>query len=209
MDFLIRYGRSAYLGRFHGEPQALGRDDRVVVATPRGTEIGVVLSEARPNLAKLVSPVPDGDILRAATDADEAAHFQQSASVESFVALAGELVGDLPLTIVDAEPLLDGTMIAHAVYWAECDATPFLDALSGRAGCRVLLLDLTRSAGEAIAESGCGKPGCGTDKGGCSTGGCSTGSCSKGAVKSPGELTEYFAGLRQQMEADVGRTPLV
>ena len=204
-SYLVQYGTPGFVGRFRSHvSEPLDRDRRVVVRTPRGEEIGVVLCEPEERFA---DQPDDGDLLRPATDADRAECESRAAAV-----LAASHT-DLPLTFVDAEATLDGTVILHALPWDACDATPHLDALAARFGRAVKLLDLSR-APTPHDDHGCGKPGCGS--GGCSTGGCgtgggcSTGSCSKGKVKSADELTAYFADLRQKMEADSARrTPLV
>ena len=108
------------------------------------------------------------------------------------------------------EILLDGTeAILQAVHWGECDATPLFESLSAARGLTVKLADLTTEPKPA-AKGGCGT--CGSEGGGCSScgtgGGCSSGSCSKGSVKTAEDLSEYFLGLRRQMEASAGRVPL-
>lgn len=204
--YLVQYGAPGFVGRFRSlVPQPLERESRVVVRGPRGVEVGVVLCEPAERFAR--EPA-DGDLLRPATEADT------GGDLASRVLDAARLA-DLPVSFVDAEATLDGTVILHALPWGECDATSLLDELAGRFSCVVKLLDLSRAAAPK-EEAGCGKPGCGSGGGGCSTGscgtggGCSTGSCSKGKVKSADELTSYFADLRRKMEVESARrTPLV
>lgn len=205
--YLIQYGKPGFVGRFRST-LALARGDRVVVRSPRGVEFGDVL------VPLTDSSEPDGDILRAATAAEAEAESLAGSAAELLAAAAdraGELA--LPLAFVDIEMTLDGTAILHALPWAACDASPLLEELAARFTLVVRLLDLSRAPSANDPATGCGKPGCGTESGGCSTcgtgGGCSTGSCSRGAVKSPAELTAYFADLRRKMEdAGLARTPL-
>jgi cell fate regulator YaaT (PSP1 superfamily) len=201
--YLIRYGRPGFVGRFASE-LPLSRGDRAVVQGPRGVEFGEVLVAAE-GAASF-----DGAVLRDATSADDAESERLQRCGQELLASASTTT--LPLAFVDVEVTLDHTAILHALAWDACDATPFLDELAARFGLAVRLLDLGRTP-VAKDNPGCGKPGCGTEGGSCSTcgtgGGCSTGSCSRGAVKSPEELTAYFAQLRHQMEdAGLVHTPL-
>lgn len=198
--YVVQYGRLGYVGRFSGEAVA-ARGDRVLIRSPRGLEVGTVLGAARfsaglDTIGELLGP--------AGVEPD-------STRAEDVLAAAEELLGDLPLTLVDAEPLLE-TVILHAIPWAACDADPLLATLSGRFGLPVRLLDLSRTpttVDPPEPKTSCG-PGCGTKSGGCGScgtgGGCSTGSCSKGSVKSADDLTAYFLDLRKQMESR--RVPL-
>jgi hypothetical protein len=217
--YLVQYGRPGFVGRFRGD-LALARGDRVVVRGPRGTEFGEVLVEPAGGFA---AP-DDGELLRAAAPDDDAEAAKLDARGQELLAAADTRAGELglPLAFADVEVTLDGTAVLHALPWAACDATPLLDELAARAGFAVRLLDLSRApvAKDPMPAAGCGKPGCGSESGGggCSTcgtgtagtgGGCSSGSCSRGAVKSPEELTAYFADLRRKMEdAGIVRTPL-
>src|SRR5262249_3792915 len=153
-----------------------------------------------------------GQIVRPASGLDEDAARRLQQRGEAIFADAQRLVEELalPLALLGVEVLFDSSAaLLHAVHWAECDATPLFTCLSAAHGIAVKLHDDTR----APSAAGCGKPGCGAANGGCSScgsegGGCSSGSCSSGAVKSPEELTAYFAGLRAQMEAHRQRHPL-
>jgi cell fate regulator YaaT (PSP1 superfamily) len=204
-EYLVNYGLGGFLGRFRAA-EAYCRDDRVVVQSARGAELGSVLGEAPTRTLGLEFA---GDILRHAGEDDLAA-------VDSLRDRAATLVADahqqaqalgLPLLFLDCEILLDGRdAILHAVHWAECDATPLFEELSRQHGLHVRLADLTTEP----KSGGC--PVCGEAKSGCDScgtgGGCSSGSCSKGSIKSADELTAYFAGLRKQMEATAARVSL-
>jgi hypothetical protein len=208
--YLVQYGRSGFVGRFaSADPLAFARGDRAVVRTPRGTEVGTILCEATDRFARHLDTRSGGELLRAVSTADGAEE-ARLAALGAELLEAADAAG-LPVAFADAEPLLDGTVILHAIPWADCDADALLAALSLRFGVTVQFFDVSRVPAEKDAPDPaptCGKPDCGTG-GGCSTGGCSTGSCSRGAVKSADELTAYFADLRTKMEAaGMGRTPL-
>lgn len=205
-DYLVTYGLGGFLGRFRAA-DAYRRDDRVVIRSPRGVELGTVLGETR---ADGLGPELSGDILRPASQDDETAAGNLRDRAAALVAEAqsrAEALG-LPLLFLDGEILHDGReAILQAVHWADCDATPLFADLSAQTGLAVKLADLT--AGPKPA-GGCET--CGAEKSGCdscgSGGGCSTGSCSSGSVKSADELTAYFAGLRRQMEQAADRVSL-
>ncbi|HUR55736.1 MAG TPA: hypothetical protein VMZ71_16480, partial [Gemmataceae bacterium] len=120
--YLIQYGTLGFVGRFRASCAPLERDRRVVVQTPRGAEIGVVLCEP----AERFSNQPaDGDLLRPTSDTDET-------RASELARLAARVLDEaqqspLPLAFVDAESTLDGIVILHALPWGECDATPLLD----------------------------------------------------------------------------------
>jgi hypothetical protein len=206
--YLVQYGRSGFVGRFTADGSArFARSDRVAIRGPRGVEIGTVLCQPSEPFSQAAA---DGELLRAASDADETETIRLD-TLGPLLLSAADMAG-LPVAFVDVELTLDGTAILLALPWDECDATPVLTDLAARFSLRVHLLDLSRSpkTNDAPDHAGCGKPGCGSGGGGCTAcgAGCSTGACSRGKVRSADELTDYFASLRQQMEAS-GRTPLV
>jgi len=214
-DFLVQYGKPAYLGRFTTPGHEFhARGDRVVISGPRGCEIGVVLCEPQARFANVSA---DGELNRAVTIDDDSAHDAAGLRALELLALARSRVErlGLPMEAVDAEVSLDGrTAILHGLAWSDCDAGPLLEELSATFGLIVRFLDLARTAGSPAEPEGCGKPGCGSGGGGCTScstgGGCSSKACSSGKVKDADELTAYFADLRRQMElASAGRTPLV
>jgi len=203
--YLVNYGQAGYLGRFRAASD-YRRDDRVVIRTARGVELGTVLGEAGP-----LGPDPAGEVVRSATANDEEIARQSRDRTATILAEAQSLTDSLglPLQFLDGEILLDGReAILQAVHWAECDATHVFEQLSARHGLLVKLADLTaqpKPAAKACETCGAEKSGCDS----CGTGGgCSSGSCSKGSVKSADDLTAYFAGLRQQMETTAARVSL-
>jgi hypothetical protein len=220
-EYVVNHGRSGYLGRFRNATDAaFAHGERVVVRSVRGVETGTILDEASSRFAHLMGDGAPGEILRP-LDADDQC---RESHLES---LAGELLADaqavaqdlgVTAAILDVEILLETSpAILHVLSDADCDLTALVEALAERHGRPFAVLDLRRQAGPEPAapeSAGCGKPGCGSSGGGggCSScgsgGGCSTGSCSSGSVKNAGELTAYFAGLRQQMETRDARVAL-
>lgn len=197
-DYLVSYGLGGYLGRFRS-CTSLARDDRVVIRTTRGIELGTVLGATPLEKASLDS---GGDVVRRATAADMATATCSARRAGDLVSQAHDLADSmaLPILFLDGEILLDGSdAILHTVHWDECDITPLIEELSKENGLSIKVADLTTTP----KNGGCSV--CGAEKSGCDScgtgGGCSSGSCSSGSVKSADELTAYFAGLRKQMEA--------
>ena len=182
MSVVVRYGKPGYVGRFAGD--GLARGAAVVVRTPRGVEPGTVLAASADG--------PDGAVLRPAGDADVLP------DADDLLELATAAAAGLPLTVVDAEVLLDRTGgVVHALVWDAFDGDALFADLSLACGYPVRLFDLANAGGPTDPpEPSCGSGNCGT---GCGSG---CGSCSRGAVKSADDLTDYFLGLRKQMEAD-------
>src|SRR6059036_1305570 len=81
-QFVVSFGKSGALGVFNAPaPLVLRRGDRVVVRTPRGTEMGTVVGAASVRQARLLGAGATGDLLRplSAADAAHAAQLQQLA----------------------------------------------------------------------------------------------------------------------------------
>jgi hypothetical protein len=219
-EYLVQYGRPAFVGRFgYFAGGSLARGDQVVVRSLRGSELGTVLCEAAARFAHLLGPAADGELLRTAGP-DDLSLTERLADLGRNLLAAADRVATangVSVTFLDAEVFLDGeSAVLHAVAWGDADLTPLLDAVSRECGLTVRLHDAARMpvAKDAPESHGCGKPGCGSGAGGCSScgtgGGCSSGSCSRGSVKTADELTAYFADLRVRMDAHFGgqRTPL-
>ena len=195
-----------------------GYDGRrqVVVRSPRGLETGVVLCAADNRFAASWDSEAGGELLRVVTPADEVQLADADAYGRTLLAVAEADAAHLPLTFLDVEVTLDRTAaVLHVVPWGECVADDLFAGWSSRFGLSVRMLDVARTpvAAEPVVEVKSGCSDCGTG-GGCSTcgtekSGCSTGGCSRGAVKSADDLTDYFADLRQKMEAETAsRRPL-
>jgi hypothetical protein len=219
-EYLVQYGRPAFVGRFVAACGPLVRGDRVLIHSARGVECGTVLCESAASFGATVGRA-DGDVIRRVGRDDLSRLEKQVELGAALIATAERLAGaaGMPVAVLDAEVLYDGiAAVLHVVAWGEVDLTPILDALGRELGLTVLLHDSCRApvAKDGPESHGCGKPGCGSEGGGCTscrTGGCSTGNCSHGSVKSADELTAYFADLRSRMErmeahARLHRTPL-
>lgn len=210
LGYLIGHGRASEFGRFRSPgPRAYRRGDRVVVQTQRGLEVGRVLCPATPRHAQMLADAWHGQLVRPVNPEDERRlnEFQERSQTlfEECQRWTAEL--GLPLTILDVELLFDGKQaILEYVSRSECDLGPLLDAITARYCLRLEPRNLT-AAPEANGH-GCGRPDCGGGAGGCDT--CTTGGCGSGCG-SPDlvrDVQSFFAGLRQNMEAQ-HRTPLL
>ena len=216
-DYLVQYGRTAYVGRFAApDGEAFGRGDAVVVRSPRGLETGVVLCEADDRFPASWDGAAGGELVRHVTPADESQLTEVEAFGRTLLAAAESDAAHLPLTFLDVEVTLDrAAAVLHVLPWGECVADGLFAAWSSRFGLGVRMLDVARTpvatepavevkSGCSSCDTGGGCSSCGTEKSGCSTGG-----CSRGAVKTADDLTDYFADLRQKMEAQTAsRRPL-
>jgi len=205
-QYLVNYGQGGFLGRYQSSLE-LERGLRVAIQSPRGLELGTVLSESG---SSANGPALEGEILRRATTEDDEVAAKYKLQATDILQSAQQYAdsSQLPLIFLDGEVLLDGrSAILQAIHWDDCDATSLFEAISKQHGLHVQLADLTATPKPATGCSTCGSEKSGCDS--CGTGGgCSTGSCSKGSVKSADELTSYFSGLRKQMEASNVRIPI-
>ena len=183
--YYVRYGAMGRIDRLEGEDDHYARGERVVVETPRGLEVAEVLTPAPSGPAR-------GRILRVANSADR--ERERRVRAERVARLeACDLVfrdGIWPLTILDAEPLLEpGRTVLYYLGPHGLEADGLIAALRERIGLDIVLEPVGRDANldqpAAGAESGgcgsCGEGGCGSG-GGCGSDG-EHGGCSTCAVK--------------------------
>src|SRR5262249_19157005 len=126
--YLVKYGRAGFLGEFIAiDGDCFARGQAVVVRSPRGLEVGEVLCPAEESFAPLVGTEMPGELLRAASPADDAAARELTIKGETLLAQARNLADEMGLSmaLLDVEVLFDGTSaVLHAIHWAECEATP-------------------------------------------------------------------------------------
>ncbi|MBX7167882.1 MAG: hypothetical protein K1X74_16230 [Pirellulales bacterium] len=167
---LVRVGTWAEVGRFQAvDATHYPRGSRVVLRTARGLELGEVL--APPERAADNEAPGDGVILRGVTPADDllALRLQRNraAAIEACEAAIRER--QLPVSLVDAEPLFDGRTL---VFYFLGEPSAELDQLTERLAEVYEGQVQFRRFAEAV-NTGCG-PGCGTTA---ATGGC--GNCAE------------------------------
>jgi PSP1 C-terminal conserved region len=180
-EYLLTYGNAGAFGRFaYPEPLACRRGDRVVVRSPRGQELGVVMRPANPEHGRLLADQFVGQILRCATEGDLQLAERMQQRGQRLFEDGRRLVREweLPMDILDVEVLLDGRQaVVHYLRWVDCDPRPLMDSLSQNYRLLITLHDLalpsTEVDEEPVEHGGCGVAGCGG--GGC--GSCSAGNC--------------------------------
>ena len=203
-EFLVQYGSSGFVGRYTHDAELPDSQTAVIVQSPRGVELGTVLERIAEPLASSRTQPCEGQLLRSATADDLVRH--ERLRMQAVARLAAIDVEQHPIAVLDAEYLHDGRgLILHVLPYGECQLDAWLGKLSDSFNMPVRVLNvgqLSVTVDPAEPTSKCGSGGCGTSGGGCGTsgGGCSTGSCSRGSVKTAAELTDYFAGLRNQLE---------
>src|SRR5438128_1564611 len=125
-EYLLSYGGAGDFGRFQA-PAGLTcrRGESLVIRSPRGLELGVVLCEAGRGHVQLLQNAGAGDIVRPASPADRQTAAQMRERGHRLVADARGLAAELalPLEILDADVLLDGLQ-AIVYYLKAADADP-------------------------------------------------------------------------------------
>jgi len=188
-EYLVSYGNLGDFGRFRAAvPLACRRGQKLVVQSPRGLDLGVVMCPARDGHLRVLSSTEVREILRPATEDDlqrAARHRRQSLCLcENARTVAREL--KLSLEVLDAEILLDGEQaVLYYLKQAECDPRPFLDRLAERHRLLIRLCDLALPETPDQEFASCGGGNCGSEGGcgSCGSGGCST--CAHHAAPEP------------------------
>jgi cell fate regulator YaaT (PSP1 superfamily) len=168
----VRVGVLGSVGRFAAaDAQRYARGARVVCRTPRGLEVGEVLSPV-----EVALPRADGSLLRRVTVQDDLliARLEKNREAAFRACSARVLDRGLDAVLVDVEHLFDGQSL---FFYFLGDTTPELDLLTAElAEVYEAKAQLQKFADTLTA--GCG-PNCGTEEGG----GCGTsGGCSSCAV---------------------------
>jgi len=131
----VRYGAMRHLGEFVAEFSGLRRGDRCVVRTPRGVEMGTILTPVRVADNNGENPSKEGDILRKATADDQAKWetIQNEDEPREFELCKKRIQErDLPMRLVSVEHLFGGTK------------TIFYFLADGRVDFRALVRDLAQ-----------------------------------------------------------------
>ena len=176
----VRFGVMGTVARMaSAEAQSFSRGARVICRTPRGLEVGEVLSavsdsgDLAGDSAALTGP-PLGSVLRRMTVEDDLLLARiEKHKHEAFEACERQLVErGIPAVLLDAEHLFDGQSL---LFYFLGETTPELDELTRELG-ETYDAHVQFSKFAETLTAGCG-PGCGTaeaEGGGCGSGGCST-----------------------------------
>jgi len=159
MSFLVRFGALGLLARFGSdEPRRWPRGSRVVCRTPRGLEIGEVLSSSEAN----GEAEPSGRILRGLTVEDDLllARLEHRRD-EAFEACQQKLADrGLSAALVDVEHLFDGVSL---IFYFLGEVSPEIESVTAELADAYDSEVQFRRFSETL-EAGCG-PECGTEEG--------------------------------------------
>jgi cell fate regulator YaaT (PSP1 superfamily) len=168
---LVRYGAIPEVARFtHELAEAPARDQRVVVNSHRGVELGTVLEELRPGVS-----APNGEdkpedpsgqrVLRRATVEDEARHTALKCEADEAFSQWQERIRDwnLALELLDIEWTLDRQKLVLYVLGGRGAETTKLALQAAAAGLAVVDVQPVDSNGPVPvgAGGGCGSGSCG------------------------------------------------
>jgi cell fate regulator YaaT (PSP1 superfamily) len=166
----VRVGALATVGCFQSAgAESFGRGTRVVCRTPRGLEVGEVLSSVETG----ASDAAEGTLLRRVTVEDDLllARLERNREVAYRACEERLIERGIDATLVDVEHLFDGQSL---YFYFLGETTPELDSLTAELAEVYEAQVQFRKFTETLV-AGCG-PGCGTDEAenGCASGGCST-----------------------------------
>jgi hypothetical protein len=200
--YIVSFGSGGALGVFSASaPTPLRRGDRVVVRSPRGTDIGTVLCPATDRQARLLGATPSGSLLRP-VGAEDGARLEETrrradAVFEASRRLAAQQ--NLAIDVLDVDMLFDGLQAVVQFVGDDSGLEGLARKLERIFAIAIRLENLAQPAPADEPDGGCGKPDCGHGAGSCTT--CATGGgCSSCARGSGVDLRPYFAHLRDQME---------
>ncbi len=164
--YIVRYGAMKFLGEFQGlRDQSHPRDQKVVVRTDRGQEMGEVLCPATDRSAMFLENPTRGEIVRVATEEDFAAVGKLAARQEDGLAGCRECIArrKLQMDLVDVEAILGGERLIF-YYLAEkrVDFRDLVKDLARAFQTRIEMRQIgVRDEAKLLADYGdCGKPVC-------------------------------------------------
>lgn len=113
--YIVRHGALRFLGEYAPVDVQLGwkRNDRVVVRTPRGLELGTVLCEADERAKQFLAEPTEGQILRRMTENDKAIEVRLQDAQKQEYELGRKLIEarQMQMDLVDVEHLFGNERI--------------------------------------------------------------------------------------------------
>ena len=164
--FVVRYGVMRFLGVLSARGNdSYMRGDQVIARTPRGLEVGEVLSFADEETVKHLKEAPTGQILRKMTvgDSSEWSHLSQklTESFETCRQYVNKL--DLPMELVDIEQMFGGErLVIYYLSERRVDFRDLVKQLASEFQTRIEMRQIgVRDEAKLLADYGdCGKPLC-------------------------------------------------
>ena len=164
--YIVRYGAMRFLGEYQGlRDQHHFRDQKVVIRSDRGQELGEVLCPATDRSAKFLENPVRGDVLRVASDEDLAFAATLSDRQKEGMDACREFIAKrrLQMDLVDVEAILGGERLVF-YYLAEqrVDFRELVKDLARAFQTRIEMRQIgVRDEAKLLADYGdCGKPVC-------------------------------------------------
>ncbi len=164
--FIVRHGQTRLLGEFVAPPGCdYGREQKVIIRTERGTEIGEILCLATERSARFLENPGRGEILREADETDLAPLEELRKRQAEAMTACQELIDTrkLQMNLVDVEAILGGERIIF-YYLAEkrVDFRDLVKDLARAFHSRIEMRQVgIRDEAKLLADYGdCGKPVC-------------------------------------------------
>lgn len=164
--YIVRYGAMRFLGVFSARAKdEYARDDKVIIRTKRGLEVGDVLCEATDEAVNQLSDPAYGSIMRGMSDEDEkqAQHLVNDIGreIETVRRVIAEI--GLPMQLVDIEHLFGGErVVVYYLAEARVDFRELVKRLASELQTRIEMRQIgVRDEAKLLADYGdCGKPVC-------------------------------------------------
>ncbi len=164
LQYVVRCGSMRMLGVMRAK-QSFRYGDRVVVRTPRGTEIGTVLCQATPAAMDHIEEPTEGTIVRllSADDQNQWNHFQSMTRDD--IAASQKLADQLSLVmeVVDVERIIGGErMVIYYIAEQRVDFRQLVRDLAAHFQTRIEMRQIgVRDEAKLLADYGdCGQPIC-------------------------------------------------
>jgi cell fate regulator YaaT (PSP1 superfamily) len=164
--YIVRYGAMKFLGEFQGlRDQSHPRDQKVVIRSDRGQELGEVLCPASDRSAKFLENPIRGEVLRVACHEDLEVASKLSDKQSEGLSVCRELIAKrkLQMDLVDVEAILGGERLVF-YYLAEkrVDFRELVKDLARAFQTRIEMRQIgVRDEAKLLADYGdCGKPVC-------------------------------------------------
>ena len=164
--YIVRYGVMRFLGEFQGlRDQSHPRDQKVVIHTDRGHELGEVLCLATDRSAKFLENPIRGEVVRVASPQDLEASEQLNVIKQGGFVSCRDFIANrkLQMDLVDVEPILGGERLVF-YYLAEkrVDFRDLVKDLARTFQTRIEMRQIgVRDEAKLLADYGdCGKPVC-------------------------------------------------
>ncbi len=164
--YVVRYGIMRFLGLFSGRgSERFARGDRVIARTPRGLEIGEVLTLADETAENHLREAPGGQVLRRMTADDEYEWSKLNEKLGETFQLCQQHVErlELAMELVDVEQVFGGErLIVYYLAERRVDFRELVRKLAGEFQTRIEMRQIgVRDEAKLLADFGdCGKPVC-------------------------------------------------